>query len=151
MQRLDHVVMKLTRLIAGLAPADEDGLITVWDLMTAARIRTIDTEDHELRCLGFSRDEGTLAAAGMRRTIRLWDPMTGRELLKLECRKTQINRVDCSAFWLKSAGECRLDRPMHPGSNLAGSRESACLSPSTRGQCPLSIASVSSDRSGAPW
>jgi hypothetical protein len=48
MQRLDHVVMKLTRLIARMAAADEDGLITVRDLMTAARIRTIDTEHNEL-------------------------------------------------------------------------------------------------------
>jgi hypothetical protein len=60
MQKLDHVVMTWTRRIVRMAAADEDGRITVWDLMTAARIRTIDTEDPELRCLGFSQDEGTL-------------------------------------------------------------------------------------------
>jgi len=96
MQRLDHFVMKLTRLIAQIAAADEDGLIIVWDLMTAPRIRTIDTEDHELRCLGFRRDEGTLAAAGKSRTIRLWDPITGQELLRLEDHKGQINSVEFS-------------------------------------------------------
>ena len=42
-------------------------------------------------CLAYSPDGRSLAVAGKTRTIRLWDPVTGQELLTLEGHKAQVN------------------------------------------------------------
>jgi hypothetical protein len=61
----------------------------------------------------------------------------------------RVGLIDRSSQGCRCALRC--DRPKHPRGHLASQCESACLSPSTRERLPLPVASVSSDRSGAPW
>jgi WD40 repeat protein len=46
-----------------------------------------------VRALAYSPDGRTLASAGVSRTIRLWDPVTGQELLSLGRSLRQINAL----------------------------------------------------------
>jgi WD40 repeat protein len=45
----------------------------------------------EVRALAFSPDGRALASARMSRVVRLWDPVTGQELLTLAAARGQVN------------------------------------------------------------
>ena len=50
-------------------------------------------ENDYLLCLAYSPDGRSLAAAGKTKTIRVWDPLTGQELLSLDGHRTQVNSL----------------------------------------------------------
>ncbi len=79
---------------ATLAVAANVGMVTIHDATSLAVLKTIRHEDsEELLNLTFAPDGRSLATCGMPRTIRLWDPLTGQELLTLQGHKTQVNGI----------------------------------------------------------
>jgi WD40 repeat protein len=60
------------------------------------RVGLIRVESEQLRSLVFSRDSRSVAAAGKGAVIRIWDVLTGQELLSLKDHKTQINALTFS-------------------------------------------------------
>ena len=73
--------------------AHEDGVIQRWDLAWGQLLAPMHIEHDELRCLAFSPDGRTLAAAGKSGSVHLWDPVSGQELLSLEGRPCQVNAL----------------------------------------------------------
>ena len=56
-------------------------------------LQTIRSEADQLRCLAFSPGGGDIAAAGKGKVVRIWDVVTGQELLVLDGHKAQINAL----------------------------------------------------------
>ena len=61
--------------------------------MTGEIWRTIHGDSGIQRCLAFTPDGRDVAAAGDGKAIRIWDVLTGRELLSLEGHKAPINAL----------------------------------------------------------
>jgi WD40 repeat protein len=56
-------------------------------------VGTLRGESEQLRSIVFSRDSRSVAAAGKGTVIRIWDVLTGQELLTLKDHKAQINAL----------------------------------------------------------
>jgi WD40 repeat protein/serine/threonine protein kinase len=79
---------------ATLAVATDAGVVTIRNATTLAILKTIRHENsEELLNLAFAPDGRSLATCGMSGTIRLWDPLTGQELLTLPGHKAQVNGI----------------------------------------------------------
>ena len=77
-----------------MASADESGFITLWDPgLPGPPRRVINADDDEGRTLAFSPDGRTPASAGVSVPFRLWDPVTGQELLSLGQTPGQFNAL----------------------------------------------------------
>jgi WD40 repeat protein len=50
-------------------------------------------ENDVTRCLAYSPDGRCVAVAGKSGKIRLWDPLTGQELLSLDGHKAPVNNL----------------------------------------------------------
>jgi WD40 repeat protein len=75
-----------------LVAADSLGSMTVWDLERLVPVRSIHGEsDDGIRQLAFTLDGVSVASAGIKGEIRLWDPETGQEQLRLSGHARQIN------------------------------------------------------------
>jgi len=59
-------------------------------------VRLIHGDGNGLRQLAFTPDGAAVAAAGKNGVIRLWDPVTGQELLSLAAHRAQINGLGFS-------------------------------------------------------
>ena len=69
-------------------------MVTIHDATSLAVLKTIRHENsEELLNLAFAPDGRSLATCGMSGTIRLWDPLTGQELLTLQGHKAQVNGI----------------------------------------------------------
>src|SRR5262249_31197673 len=78
-----------------LASASFRPTVNVSDSKTGALVRAFDlTLTGNVECVAFNRS-GQLASSGQDKTVRVWDPMTGRELLSLH---GHTDRVGCVAF-----------------------------------------------------
>jgi len=66
-------------------------MVSVWDVDSDVRLRSMASEHDYPLCLAFSPDGRNLAVAGKTRTIRIWDPVTGQQLLTLEGHRAQVN------------------------------------------------------------
>ena len=77
---------------ATLAVAANSGVVTIHDATSLVVLKTIRHENREvLLNLAFAHDGRSLAVTGTSGTIRLWDPLTGQELLRWQGHKTQVN------------------------------------------------------------
>jgi WD40 repeat protein len=77
-----------------LAAAAEPGTLTIRHAVSLDVLNTIRHENSEvLRDLAIAPDGRSVATCGMSGRIRLWDTLTGQELLTLEGHKAQINGV----------------------------------------------------------
>ena len=68
-------------------------MVTIWDVESGAVVQRMAFEQDYFLCMAYSPDGRSLAVAGKTRTIRLWDPVTGQELLTLDGHKGQVNRL----------------------------------------------------------
>ena len=67
-----------------LASGDDLGRLTIWDVATWSRRRSVKGSDMAIWGLSFSPDGRTLAAACGDAKVRLWDPVTGQLILVLD-------------------------------------------------------------------
>ena len=68
---------------ATLAVGQQDGRITLWDVVTGRLRSALDGHADFVASLAFAPDGATLASAGGDRSVRLWDVPTGRERLAI--------------------------------------------------------------------
>jgi WD40 repeat protein/DNA-binding SARP family transcriptional activator len=59
------------------ATSGNDGTVSVWDLVTGERLRTIDGHDGSVNSLAFSPDDQLLVTTGDDGALGLWDPRSG--------------------------------------------------------------------------
>jgi WD40 repeat protein/serine/threonine protein kinase len=97
-----------------LASASADGAIKLWD---ATRLGEVRSPRHEFRgrvgmcltALAFSPDGGRLVAGGEKKTVKIWDVQTGRELQSLVGHTGDVWATvfspDPEGRWVASAGE----------------------------------------------
>ncbi|HZW33824.1 MAG TPA: hypothetical protein VFF52_24090, partial [Isosphaeraceae bacterium] len=76
-----------------LASADDRGNLTIWEVATWTRRRSVKGADAGIWGLCFSPDGRTLAAACGDGKVRLWDPITGQVMLVLEGHAQRVNAV----------------------------------------------------------
>lgn len=81
-----------------LATGDLDGFVKVWDVETGVQISELRGHSDAASALMFFRyREGglVLASTSHDRSLRLWDPATGRELLRLDGFAHSLTSVTC--------------------------------------------------------
>jgi RNA polymerase sigma factor (sigma-70 family) len=61
---------------------DSDGVFRLWDVATGKERHAMPTDGTRINSIAFTRDGQAVAAAG--RSIRLYDPATGRERLRID-------------------------------------------------------------------
>jgi eukaryotic-like serine/threonine-protein kinase len=76
-----------------LASGDDRGNLTIWDVATWSRRRSVKGSDAGIWGLSFSPDGRTLAAACGDAKVRLWDPITGQVMLVLDGHSQRVNAV----------------------------------------------------------
>jgi WD40 repeat protein/serine/threonine protein kinase len=76
-----------------LASADDVGGITIWDVATWSRRRSVKVCDAGILGVAFSPDGRTLAAACGDSKVRLCDPIAGQLMLALDGHSRQVNAV----------------------------------------------------------
>ncbi|MBM2620920.1 hypothetical protein JIG36_36015 [Actinoplanes sp. LDG1-06] len=91
------------------------GLVADWplpDVPNPALRRTLTGHDDAVRALAIAPDGSWLASAGDDRTIRIWDPHTGRQLRRIDCQQNWTAAIEISpdGTWIASAGADRTVR-----------------------------------------
>jgi WD40 repeat protein len=66
-----------------LAVSDQDGVITLWDVITGNKLRTLTGHAGLVNRLAFSKDGTRLASSSFDRLAKVWDVSTGEELASL--------------------------------------------------------------------
>ena len=69
------------------------GWSPIRDATSLSILKTLRGEHDELLDLVYAPDGRSLATSGMSGTIRIWDTLTGQELLTLKGHKTQVNGI----------------------------------------------------------
>jgi RNA polymerase sigma factor (sigma-70 family) len=67
---------------ATLASGGDDGRLRLWEVATGKERRALPADGRRVRSVAFTHDGRTVAAAGA--TIRLYDPATGKERLRID-------------------------------------------------------------------
>ncbi len=75
-----------------VAVESSDGGLIVWDVVADSVVELI-REEGEVNCVAFSPDGGRLVSGGEDRTIRIWDPVAGSELLTLAPHNAPVSAV----------------------------------------------------------
>jgi WD40 repeat protein len=76
-----------------LASGDDEGKLTLWDVATWSKRRSVKVSDSGILCLAFSPNGGTIAAGCGDAKILLCDPLTGQSMLVLEGHTRRVNAV----------------------------------------------------------
>ncbi|HEV3260479.1 MAG TPA: sigma-70 family RNA polymerase sigma factor [Gemmataceae bacterium] len=88
--QLTHVVFSPDGKLLASTTWD-DTVLHVWDAATGKELRLLGP--HKASAVAFSADGKFLAAGGEDKTIRLWDPTTGRLLHRLERHPASASRL----------------------------------------------------------
>jgi WD40 repeat protein len=76
-----------------LAAKDGDRTITLWDVETGERVRSLGGRTGRIYGLAYSPDGRRVASAGDDRMVRIWDCESGRELLTLQGHSDGVDRI----------------------------------------------------------
>jgi WD40 repeat protein len=78
-----------------LAAADDDNIVTLWDLASGRPVRNLTGHNDTVYSVVFHPSGTRIATASFDQTVRLWDTATGHELANL---KGHTDRVLGVAF-----------------------------------------------------
>jgi WD40 repeat protein/serine/threonine protein kinase len=77
-----------------VAAGSRNGLLTIWDAKSGDRLHAIQAYDQRTTCLSLSPDNRVLATSSSRfGSIRLWNPITGKQIALLETESLANRRV----------------------------------------------------------
>ncbi|HEY9795622.1 MAG TPA: hypothetical protein V6D30_08270 [Leptolyngbyaceae cyanobacterium] len=91
-----HSVVVMTRDGQTLAGVTDDSKITLWNLKTGTKIRTIAGHALPILSLAISPDGKLLASAGHDKTIKIWNLQTGEEIRTLVGHRSWIEAIAIS-------------------------------------------------------
>ena len=111
MRRLDETRgQRGSRIVAAgdLLAAATQNEVTIWNLVgdAAPLVLPATSPNTFLYALGFSRDGRMLAAGGSDGRVAVWDPATGRQLLKLDTHPNVVTSVAFTADGRRLATTC---------------------------------------------
>lgn len=73
-----------------LVCGNRDGSITLWNLHTGKRLRTIRGHSNSISCIAISQDGQTLVSGSQDKSIKIWNLHTGEEISTLKGHSKQI-------------------------------------------------------------
>lgn len=144
-----------------LASAGDDGTVRLWNPETAAMVHALDAHGPGSTALVFSPD-GTILVSGGRagekdqRSLKLWDPVGGRELRTLTGRTNTVRGLAFSSDG-RTVAASYADGPAISLWDLSESREQRTIDPGSRASAiaftpdSTSLAIAGSDRQIRLW